>query len=167
MTEEKNLVEQKIDVFKKLNAGLSADDVQALITLFVHEYEISKAKLDSRAIYALVVNVTNSEEVFKKLSLIDYKPESPDRVQEELQLGTIDCVLEEIAERKAFLLRYVDEPNFNQELVMAAYTLAQADYMANMSNPRTNADLHKTLRYYKALNSDDSCHNFDYVVSLK
>ena len=83
----------------------------------------------------------------------------------ELLLGAQDNLLEEIAERRAFLYRLWDNPLYNQQLVKAASSLVQADYLTALSG-RTDSEHNKVLKIYKVLNSDDAKDYFKISVKL-
>jgi hypothetical protein len=84
----------------------------------------------------------------------------------ELLLGAQDNLLEEIAERRAFLFSLLRNKDYNQNLVDAALELLQADYLTAMSG-RTDREHNKVLKIYKSLNSDDAKEYFKISVLSK
>jgi hypothetical protein len=95
---------------------------------------------------------------------------------ENLNLAAQDILLEEIAERRAFLCSIWEnheDPDeeleaglYDQELVQAAINLNEKYYWAAISH-RSDTEYTKVIELYKLLNSDILKEDFKYVAKLK
>lgn len=73
----------------------------------------------------------------------------------ELLMGALDCTLEEIAERKAFLFTLMDDEQYYQRMVSAAYQQALADYHYSLC-VRSEKENLKMLKIYRDMNTDEA-----------
>ncbi len=72
----------------------------------------------------------------------------------EILLGALDCALEEIAERKAFLFTLKYNDIYKQSLIKAAYQQALADYEYSLFVQSEKENL-KMLKRYRDLNTEE------------
>lgn len=83
----------------------------------------------------------------------------------EILLGALDCTLEEIAERKAFLFTLMDNDQYYQKMVNAAYKQALADYNYSI-HVRSERENLKMLKIYRDFNTDEAKETFKKLATI-
>ena len=83
----------------------------------------------------------------------------------EILLGALDCTLEEIAERKAFLFSLKNNDIYKQSLIKAAYQQALADYEFSLFVQSERENL-KMLKRYRDMNTDDEKEKFKILALI-